>query len=270
MTAVIFYEYNQLITGSTINMFEYFLCGYQYNKDLKLVLINATKHTIKKFMSIINDRYILDGIEDFEKNIIQTSKSGLIRMKFNTVLVLDYNTINHTRGILRADKIIVISEKYTERYFFSKTKYNVTYYGEMPFHYRDIKYRMKCLFYRFKPLYEVKIGSYINSPRNDENIESLALSLGAPEPYITKSKTKHKENLFERFTTYVYYHADKWFDPHPRLFLECKYYGKEIIYYNPTGVKDGSWYRYYDVLLNGLRDRTLNSKDEIIRGLING
>jgi hypothetical protein len=269
MNAVIFYEYNQLITGSTINMFEYYLCAYQYNKDLKLILINARRSTIKKFLGIIENRYILDGIEDFNKNIICISKSVLIRMEFDTVLVLDYNTINHTRGLLRADKIIVISEKYTDRYFYSKTKYNVTYYGEMPFHYRDIKYRMKCLFYRFKPLREINTGTYINSPKNDENIERLALSLGAPEPYITKSKTKHRENLFEQFTTYFYYHADKWFDPHPRLFLECKYYGKEIIYYNPIGVKDGSWYRYYDVLLHGLKDRTLNSKDEIIGTLIN-
>lgn len=268
MNALIFYEFNQLITGSTINMFEYFLCGYQYNKDLKLVLINARKSTIKKFIHIIENRYILDGIEDFEKNIISASKSKLIRMKFDTVLVLDYNTINHTRGILKADKIIVISEKYTDRYFFSKTKYNVTYYGEMPFHYKDIDYRMKCLFYRYKPLQTAKVGTYINSPRNDENIEMIALSLGAPQPYITKSKTKHRENLFEQFTTYIYYHAEKWFDPHPRLFLECKYYGKEIIYCNPSEVKDGSWYRYYDVLLHGLTDRTLNSSDEIIGQLI--
>lgn len=269
MNAIIFYEYNQMITGSTINMFEYFLCAYQYNKELKLVLINANRATVKKFIYIIKDRYVLDGIEDFNKNILCISKSELIRMEFATVLVLDYNTINHTRGLLRADKIVVISEKYTDRYFYNKLRYNVTYYGEMPFHYRDIKYRMKCLFYRFKPLRKVNVGTYINSPRNSEDLEMIGTMLDAPQPYITKSKTEHKENLFEQFTTYIYYHADKWFDPHPRLFLECKYYGKKIIYYNPIGVKDGSWYRYYDVLLNGLNDRTLNSKDEIIGALIN-
>jgi hypothetical protein len=264
MNALIFYEYNMLITGSTINMFEYFLAAYEHNKDMKLILINVTKLTLKKFINIIKDRYILDGIEDFEDNIIVVNKSKLIRMKFNTILVLDYNTINHTLGLLRADKIIVISEKYTNKYFYRKDIYNVTYYGEMPFHYRDIEYRMKCLFDRFKPLGKVKVGTYINSPRNDEPVDLL----NTPLPVIRKSKTKHQENLFEQFTTYVYYHANKWFDPHPRLFLECKFYDKEIIYLNPFDVRDGSYYRYKDIQKNGLKDRTLNKDDEIIGQLI--
>lgn len=268
MNAVIFYEFNQLITGSTINMFEYFLAGYEHNRDLKLVLINASKRTIKKFIHIIKDRYVLDDIEDFKDNIITTTKGKLIRMKFDTVLVLDYNTINQTKGILRADKIIVISEKYTDRYFYDKSKYNVTYYGEMTFHYRDIKYKMKCLFNRFKPLNKVKTGTYINSPRNNEDLSYLLWTLKIQGPYITKSKIKHKENLFEQFTTYVYYHANKWFDPHPRLFLECSYYNKEIIYINPFDIRDGSYYRYHDVMKYGLRGRYLNKNDEIVEQLI--
>lgn len=268
MNALIFYEYNMLITGSTINMFEYFLATYEHNKDMKLVLINATKATLKKFIDIIKDRYILDGLENFEDNVIRINKSKLIRMKFDTVLVLDYNTIGHTLGLLVADKIIVISEKYTDKYFYRKDIYNVVYYGEMPFHYRDIEYRMKCLFDRFKPLRKVKVGTYINSPRNDEPVDFLARLLNTPLPVINKSKTKHKENLFEQFTTYIYYHANKWFDPHPRLFLECKFYDKEIIYINPFYITDGSYYRYNDVITNGLRDRTLNKDDEIIGQLI--
>lgn len=251
-------------------MFEYFLAAYEHNKDMKLVLINATKATLKKFINIIKDRYILDGIEDFEDNIIRINKSKLIRMRFDTVLVLDYNTIGHTLGLLAADKIIVISEKYTDKYFYRKDIYNVTYYGEMPFHYRDEEYRMKCLFDRFKPLRKVKVGTYINSPRNDDDpVDFLSLSLlNTSLPVIRKSKTKHEKNLFEQFTTYIYYHANKWFDPHPRLFLECKFYDKEIIYINPSDVRDGSYYRYKDIQKNGLRDRTLNKNDEIIRRLI--
>jgi hypothetical protein len=67
---------------------------------------------------------------------------------------------------------------------------------------------------------------------------------------------------------YVYYHANKWFDPHPRLFLECTFYNKEIRYYNKYDIKDGSYYRYIDVMLRGIDDRTLSKDDEIVRQFI--
>lgn len=85
--------------------------------------------------------------------------------------------------------------------------------------------------------------------------------------YSLKAK-KHKENLFENFTHYVYCHANKWFDPHPRLFLECTFYDKKIIYNNLFDIKDGSWYRYNDIIKNGIEGRTLTRDDEIIGQLI--
>jgi len=268
MNSILFYEFNQLITGSTINMFEYFLSAYEYNKDIKLVIVNVSKPTLKKFLKIIEDRYILDGIEDFKQNIICIKRSKLVTIEFDTVLVLDYNTINKTKGILRAKNIIVISEKYTDKFYYDTCKYNVTMYGEMPFHYKDINYRMKCLFDRFKPLKNVKVGTYINSPKNDEDLSWTSEKLDIPLPVIYKSKVSHENNLFEQFTTYLYYHANKWFDPHPRLFLECKFYDKDIVYLNPYKIMDGSWFRYIDICERGVEDRTLNQNDEIIRQLI--
>ena len=61
--------------------------------------------------------------------------------KFDVVLIVDYVTIKYTKGILNSKKILVISEKYTEKenFFFDKSLYPVIYYGEMPFHYKDVK-----------------------------------------------------------------------------------------------------------------------------------
>lgn len=268
MNAIIFYEFNQLLTGSTINAIEYFLAAYEHNRDLKLVFINATNKTIKKFVDIVEDRYDLNGIENYKDNIIRIPKSKIVKFNFDTVLVLDYNTIGKTKGILRANKIIVIAEKYQEKYFYDPLKYNVTIYGEMPFQYKDVDYRMKCLFNRYKPLQNVEVGTFINSPRNDEDLSWVEYRLNVPHPIIYKSKTDHKKKLFEHFTTYLYYHANTWFDPHPRLFLECEYYGKDIVYLNPFKIMDGSFYRYQDVSEKGLVNRTLNKYDEIIGELI--
>ena len=226
----------------------------------------------KNIAQIAKERYDLGlfnglGIGRHIKNI---RKTNLIIHKFDTVLILDYKTIQQTKGLINADKILVISEKYTAdpEYFYSKDLYNVEYYGEMPFHYRDHKYRMKMLFDRYKPLKNIEKGTYINSPHNDMLNLELLKPFDLPTPFLFKSKTNHKENLFEKFTHSVSYHANKWFDPHPRLMLECKFYDKELHYINPREIQDGSWYRWKDLQENGLQNRTLSKEDEIIRQLI--
>jgi hypothetical protein len=274
MNAILFFVTPTFrLTGSTINAIEYFLAGFEHNKELKLILVNGTNSFKRKIQKIMYERYTFNQGE-WEKaveNIDIVSKYNIPSMSFDTILILDYVTIFELKGILRAKKILVISEKHTDNpeYFLSKDLYNVEYYGEMPFHYKDIEYRMKCLFSRYKPLGDVSIGTYVNAPYYDNHLKiRLLFSLLLPHPIFFKSKEKHKENLFENFTCYLYYHADKWFDPHPRLFLECTFYNKEIVYYNPKKIKDGSWYRYHDVMDKGLWDRRLNKNDVIIGQLI--
>lgn len=270
MNAILFYVVPTFrLTGSTINAIEYFLAAYEYNKEVKLILINGNRSFIDKINRIINERYLLDDIENYMNNIICLRKSELPKQEFDTVLVLDYMTLGETRGVINPKKILVISEKYTDTIFYDKSLYNVEYFGEMPFHYKDYEYRMKCLFIRYKPLKDVKKGTYVNSPRNNNFDFLYTLDLPyLPEPFIIKSKTEPERNLFEQFTNYLYFHANKWFDPHPRLFLECRFYGKCITYINPMNLKDGSWYRWEDLNMNGLYNRTLDNTDEIIRRLI--
>lgn len=45
------------------------------------------------------------------------------------------------------------------------------------------------------------------------------------------------ENLMSLFRTYVY--TKNTFDPAPRIFQECKYYGKNVIYQRDKDIKDG-------------------------------
>lgn len=260
------------LTGSTINALEYYIEAHDHNKKIKLILINGTQSFKNNLIKLAKERYRLSFfINGIENNIINIRKSNLVAHKFNTILVLDYVTIKETKGLLIADKILVISEKYTSNpdYFYDKNLYNVEYYGEMPFHYKDYDYRMKCLFDKYKSLKKVDTGTYINAPNNNDflNLETIQ-KLGLPMPYIYKSKTDPEENLFEKFTHYLYYHVNAWFDPHPRLFLECSFYNKKIKYINLMEIQDGSWYRWRDIQINGLKNRTLSKEDEIICQLI--
>jgi hypothetical protein len=258
----------EVITGALIDTFEYFLAIYEHNKNFKLYILNCDEPTLKRFSSIIKNRYDLDGIENFEDNIVSIPLGHILRFKFKKLLIVDFVTISKTRGIIRADEVVVITESFTDDKFhtYSKDLYNVEYYSEMPFEYKDKEYRMKFLFNRFKKLNQVKEGIYVNSPFNFDY--SFLKTLDLPKkPIITKER-KHKENLFEQFDEYLYYHANKWFDPHPRLFHECFFYDKKIYYYNIYEIKDGSFYRYNDLLETGLKNRTLTKEDEIVKQFI--
>ena len=45
------------------------------------------------------------------------------------------------------------------------------------------------------------------------------------------------ENILGKFETYVY--TKETFDPAPRIFQECKYYKKDVIYLRDKNMKDG-------------------------------
>jgi hypothetical protein len=255
----------EIITGALIDTFEYFLQIYELNKEFKFFLLNCDQKTYDRFIYIINDRYDLTNIEDFEQNIIRIPLGDFLRFKLGRVLVVDFVTVNKTRGILKADEVIVISESFTNErdHTYSKNFYKVTYYSEMPFEYKDKEYRMKFLFNRFKPIKNVREGIYVNSPFNMDY--SFLEKIKLPNKPIVYKERLHMNNMFEQFDVYLYYHANKWFDPHPRLFHECFFYNKEIMYFNDYKIKDGSYYRYNDLLETGLENRTLSKEDEVVK-----
>lgn len=247
------------LTGAWIDTFEYFLCIYSFNKDFKLVLLNGSEFHINRMIDIINERYNLDGIEDYTKNIEIITRKDLLRTRFKKVLILDYTTLRETKGFLSSDEIIIVSENTEDRYFFKKNLYNVKYYGEMPFVYKDQDYKMKFLFERYKPIQKEENVTLVNNPNI---LQYLTLNRVLHKIY------EHRKNFFELFDTYAYLHDDSFFDPRTRLFHECMFYNKQIIYIDKSDIKDGSYYRYQDLLKHGLTDRYLNQTDEIVMEFI--
>jgi len=289
MKAVILHAKIPKINGAVIDAFEYYIAILEHNPQVRLLLLDAKRGIMQSFIDTFENRYVLDDL-DWKKNIWVMPRSSLLKQNFEKVLVLDYSTIYHTRGLLKGEitvinelhleddefpieaddkpKLIVLSDKHTDKpeFMYSKKLYDVTYYGEMPFVYKDKEYNMKILFDRFKPLRKVTPGIYINSPMNKDY--SFVEQLDLPDKPIIYKSDEHMENLFEHFDTYVYWHAAKWFDPHPRLFLECMFYDKDIMYFNEPGWKDGSYYRIEDMKVNGLGGRFLRKDDEIVQQFI--
>ena len=270
MNAVLHHDAGiKFIDGSLINAFEYFLAAYEHNPEVKLILINSNETNRQYYIKMMYERYELDDLKGFENNIIAGHRSMLVKQEYDVVAICaNAHTIKHTKGILRTKTIIVISDRFLDNpdFFFGKDKYNVIYYGEMPFQYKDYQYNLKMLFDRYKPLPYVNDNIYIHSPRNDDR--SFLSEIKLPDKPIIFRDTTHVENFFCNFSTFVYYHAHKWFDLTPRLMHESYFYGKQIYYFNRWGLKDGSFYRYCDLMEHGLKNRILNRNDEVVNWLI--
>lgn len=110
--------------------------------------------------------------------------------------------------------------------------------------------------------FEKTINFSIYKPHKD-NIQFKHLFLGTNDKYYASAeKVIHKfpnhgiltydekyvniknnnifvpvENLMSLFETYVY--TKETFDPAPRIFQECKYYGKEVVYLRDKTIVDG-------------------------------
>lgn len=81
-------------------------------------------------------------------------------------------------------------------------------------------------------------------------------------------------NIFEKFQTYIYTPVQRKWDCSPRFIAECKYYGKEVIYYKIDYWKEdkGLYWRKWDID-NDFESISLKRDDElvsILRGIIGG
>jgi hypothetical protein len=276
MNAIIFNNYINHINGAVIDFIEYYLCILEQNKNIKLLILNYNQTFKEILFNLIEDRYDLGDL-NFKDNIIGITKSDLLKTKFHRVLIVDYGTIQKVKGlinILNAEsKIIILSDLHTDKpdYIINKTLYPkncVLYYGEMPFVYKDVEYKHKFLFSKYRKIENVEPNIFLHSPKNNDYkfIENYK-TIFKTKKIIYKTES-HKKHLFSLFDTFVYYHADKWFDPRPRLMHECEFYNKRIYYINEPRCIDGSYYRYLDLKNNHLNNRFLTKDDEIVSQFI--
>lgn len=274
MKNIILYHNHKSITGSLLDSFEYYIETLTHTKNIFLYFLKSYNNSIglklKDLFSLVNERYILDDL-NWQDNIKIVSRSEIIRNKFNNVLMVDYQTPKFIRGLLKANKIILLSELDKKD---SKLNYklydNIIKFGEMPFCNFDKKYTGKFLFNRYKDITKSKTQIFINAPKHESLADKSFLNNildSFNKAYFLKGKT-HKTNLFSEFDEYAYIHCGTWYDPRPRLFHECYYYGKKLNFINPNEYVDGALYRWTDLQTNGLKNRFLDENDEIVQELL--
>jgi len=274
--------------GSLYDSLEYFMKIYEYNKDVFLLL-----HLSIHYDGITDIFKQLNGKFDFiykQLKVIIKSKYNISDYSFfNNIHIVDLKKVfwtNHLRKILTLDLmsprffnefiarakdgVFIVSELTSPEYFYKSKINQVTYYSEMPFCYSDIDYRLKYDFEKWKPINSFKKQLYINYPKQDpfKNPKIKDIINSFNKSVLIKEK-QFLYDLHKHFDEYLYFQSNKWFDTHPKLFHECKYYNKPYHYYNWKGIKDGAYYRYKYSLDDDLKKLQLSKNDPIIQRMIN-
>ena len=260
-----------VLMGSLFDSLEYFVKIYESNPEILLLLnpiyiqSQSTEQSIlQQLTELINARYCFSD-KSFLNNIhFIDIKRLFFDYVFNKILVMDLATPERfIKYYIRAKEIIILPEWTDKKHLYQSVHNKVTYYTEMPFCYCNVPYKMKFLFEQYKQFDEFDDALYINYPKLNykDDREKLQIINKYKKPVMVKDEKVHYD-LHKRFNEYVYFQSPLWFDPHPKLFHENKFYKKPYKYYN-NNVKDGSYYRYHDSINEKLSDREL-SKDDII------
>jgi hypothetical protein len=291
----VFLEFYRL-NGAVVDAIEYFLYMKSIGINIKLCVYNRFNKLyspdITKLYRIIEDRYDIrfdykDDIKFYERTW------DFIKDKYDTILILDRSSIE-VFPLLNANRVIFFHDfskmAGTESLYEKlQTFDHIKVYHEMPFALTkdfSTQTNLKMAFSLFKQITLQKhnyfmnllskgsISSVQNVLRSMKNIDYLFVTANdRNHEMLLQIKdtrlviwTEHPRNFFGSFGKYIYSHDGDYFDPRPRMFHECMFYDKPILYINEQNIKDGSWYRYHDVIENpqAIMDRTLTPDDTII------
>lgn len=271
--------------GSLYDSLEYLMKIYETNKDIHLIfhllsregrrshdfLMNSNANNLEKIKDkirlILDGKYLIDDYGFIDNIHIVDLKKLFWNNHLNKILTIDLSTPrNFKRFIARANEIFIIPELTKPTHFYQSKVNKVTYFTEMPFCHCDVEYKMKFDFDRLKPIDSFQEKLYVNYPKLNINDDQRILNeiQKINKPLLIK-ENQFLYDLHNHFDEYVYFQSNAWFDPHPKLFHECKYYNKPYHYFNWRGVKDGAYYRYYDSLTENLNDRQINKDDIIVQ-----
>lgn len=297
---IMFLFYDQcIVNGGFFDNFEYYYLIKKLFTNCNVMFRLLTDHPKEDVIKILTDKY-----EDIEEEVFEHIIMGpyfcgkLLRepVAVPDILFCATNSAIYwmlQNGNFLSTKFYIGLADYKDVHPKQNKLYknSLTLADERVFKYEGINwkpYRKKILFDKFRKKnygskYDFMLNVSLVSRRySREYMLSLFDELKGTIALYTGQKNKDyyswvkEEGLAELivppvdefmglFKTFVYLPYNDGFDATPRLIPECKFYGKEVIYFDemmPT--KSGGYYRYQDTIqdFNGL---FLNKNDEVVR-----
>lgn len=218
-------------------------------------------------------------IEDVKRNTIFAKRPTLV--KGRNILFTDGGVVNTASLTLLFDNILYFACGNKE--IKDNTKSNTWILQDDrvydPVKVNGINYKKKILFDRLKLatqsedcvlLYATRncrhlndwtefnsYGKHIVAIVNKENNPRTIPGISFLEPPV--------DNLFEKFSTFVYTPVERKWDCSPRFIAECKYYGKQVIFHNINywDTDKGLFWRQWDID-NDFSSLFLTEQDDLI------
>jgi len=238
---------NQGMCGHLFECIEYY---YILKEHYKLCIFIPEKISEQYIRKTIEDKYTFtdDEVNDIISNII--IGDGPFILKGGNLLLVDAGFSKLTNRHLLFNNIMAFP--CADMAF--KDKAGITVFQDDRLYGTDSlctthNYIKKILLDKYRPIGEsAENVNLVYATKNarglDESIYS-ELSEKYPGDFLlltnTEIKTKLSDrytleempvkNLFEKFSTYIYTPVSKKYDCSPRFLVECKYYGKEVIFH---------------------------------------
>ena len=219
-------------------------------------------------LDIIHKKYMLDK-PDF--NIIIRKGNIIDRNQYKSILAVDSVIVNKIPLFL-FEKAFILADPYMSNIsFYHRVKDlpNVYTYNEMPFFPAEVNYKFKFAFDIYKKYDRLENNTLI-SYKNDK--EPFNKHITKFVNNITGKEVSYKwpiNDFHQKFNKYVYNNID-YFDPRPRIFHECAFYGistNNIIRNIKSENYDGAYYRIKSLQEDGLECRYLTIEDELIQAM---
>lgn len=238
---------NHGICGHTFEVIEYFLL---LKNHMKVGILLCEDITWETFEAAIIDKYNItqDELLHIKENTIFKNRPMVVTG--NNILFTDGGVVNLSRVKLYFNNVLMFACGNKE--IKDNDKENVYILQDdrvyEPVKLNGINYKKKILFSRFKALSKEEDVIMLYGTKNcrgikDDTYEQLLekyekpfIVLGdtntLPDVNRMTSLSLPVKNLFEKFSTYVYTPVARHFDCSPRFIAECKFYKKEVIYYD--------------------------------------
>jgi len=252
--------------GSLFDAYEYFSFAVRFNPDLKMWFSTLNLRVKSEVKQALKQRYTDTVTDKISFMNISEVFRKLLTTKIRKLFFFDLSSLRILQQVpCQCQKIFYVTE-FTSKDFLLNRK-NVVYCSEMPFCRTDMKIRMRFFFETYRKFSEFENNLYVNYPKGKlEEVKDIIESV-SKKPVLFK-ENKALYDLHKHFDEYLYVKSPYWFDPHPRLFHESKFYGKAYHYVNNLNVKDGSYYRYLDSIENDISTRDMTTDDNLIQEML--
>ena len=276
-------SYNNTLNGVVIDALEHYAYLRSQNECISLLVVSQQQGWDVRalFKKIALGRF---GHCDWADDIIIISRPArLLKFSLETALIFGSQEVLYYPYI-KAEKLIVVKEYVPTMHWYSEASKwyetlskvdNVLFFREYEcndIHAKDLVTPSLFAFDLYRKVESVPPSHHLISLASKGSVSVIPELLDDPECEVLitygadvflKDKRlitypKSVGDLFSLFGTYVYNNQNNFVDPRPRLFVECKFYGKEIKVVGPIGTA-GARERYCEYL-NTSRDEVISNR----------